>query len=77
MESSDDCTLRTKDILKIYSVSRATLRRRIDTGLFPRPFKDGRINFWMHSTVMTHLKKMEKDHSSNTSNGVIDCAKLD
>lgn len=53
-----DNLLRMEDVKKIVPLSRATIYRRIKSGSFPAPAKDGRCSLWEESQVRAYAARL-------------------
>jgi predicted DNA-binding transcriptional regulator AlpA len=59
--------IRVKEILRVLPISRATWYRGIQSGIFPKPFKMGRVSVWdadeilkLPVTLQTSMRSEDK-----------------
>lgn len=58
--------LRLADVQKIVPLSRPTIYRRIRSGVFPAPLKDGRCSFWEESKVRAYAAGLVQQRPSDS-----------
>jgi predicted DNA-binding transcriptional regulator AlpA len=59
-DSSGRYLLPLQEVAQKLSISRETLYRRINQGLFPEPIKQGRLSFYALSDVESYLGKLKR-----------------
>jgi prophage regulatory protein len=52
------CLIRLRDVQKIVALSRATIYRRIQQGVFPAQVKDGRCALWDENKVRQYVERL-------------------
>lgn len=50
--------LNSKQVQQLYSISRATLHRRLNAGMLPRPIQINGNNFWNSTEVNQHIDEL-------------------
>ena len=61
MQTKDNL-LRLEEVRKIVPLSRPTIYRRIKSGAFPAPVKDGRCSLWEESKVREYADSLLRRH---------------
>ena len=56
--STNENLLRMDEVRKIVPLSRPTIYRRIKSGDFPAPMKDGRCSLWQESKVREYADSL-------------------
>lgn len=59
---TQDNLLRLAEVRKIVPLSRPTIYRRIKSGAFPAPVKDGRCSLWEESKVRAYADRLLQQH---------------
>jgi predicted DNA-binding transcriptional regulator AlpA len=59
--------IRMNEVRKIVPLSTATIYRRIKTGNFPPPLKDGRCSLWEESKVIAYAELLLQQHQPEES----------
>ena len=62
-----DNLLRLAEVIKIVPLSRPTIYRRIKSGAFPAPVKDGRCSMWEESKVREYAASLLQQHQTAES----------
>jgi predicted DNA-binding transcriptional regulator AlpA len=55
ISSEPDRRIRLPEVLRLTGLSKRTVYRRMEEGIFPKPKKDGRISAWWLSQVLKYL----------------------
>ncbi|MBD2803071.1 AlpA family phage regulatory protein [Xenorhabdus sp. M] len=59
--------LNRKQVCTVLSLSRATLYRKIERGLIPKPLKDGRSSKWKESDLQSYIDSLNRGFSTKIS----------
>lgn len=54
-DAPDDARVRTNLVTALFGVSEKTIRRRVEAGLMPAPFKDGGVTYWRAADIRRAL----------------------
>lgn len=58
-------TLTVEDVMEFFSISKTTVYKMVGAGRLPRPFKMGRKNLWLKSSIEKVVLGIEKKSESN------------
>ncbi|MDC9623740.1 helix-turn-helix domain-containing protein [Xenorhabdus sp. XENO-7] len=62
-----DKLLNREQVCDVLSLSRATLYRKIESGLIPKPLKDGRSSKWKESDLQPYIDSLDRGFSAKIS----------
>ena len=55
--------LDVEDLARIYKTTPGAIRKRISRGALPRPFKDGRKNYWTKEQLIERVEQLADKHA--------------